>query len=88
MRNTHSCRCTAATTARSHTACITTCSLQIVEQTKEIQGSTQVALADQREQMGRIEDDLDRVSDTSVCRGSRRNGRVHTVCGARWCSSS
>lgn len=34
---------------------------QIVEQTKEIQGTTQAALADQREQMHRIEDDMDRV---------------------------
>lgn len=43
---------------------------QIVEQTKEIQGGTQAALADQREQMRRIEDDLDKVN------GMVQRGRV------------
>lgn len=35
--------------------------LQVLEQTLEIQGNTQAALADQRQQMHRIEDDLDKV---------------------------
>jgi hypothetical protein len=36
--------------------------LQVLEQTKEIQGNTQAALHDQRQQMYRIEDGLDKVS--------------------------
>lgn len=35
--------------------------LQVLEQTKEIQGNTQTALVDQREQMYRIEEGLDKV---------------------------
>jgi hypothetical protein len=35
--------------------------LQVLEQTKEIQGNTQAALVDQREQMYRIEEGLDKV---------------------------
>jgi hypothetical protein len=38
--------------------------VQVLEQTKEIQGNTTAALADQRQQMHRIEDDLDKVGDT------------------------
>ncbi len=35
--------------------------VQVLEQTKEIQGNTQAALVDQREQMYRIEEGLDKV---------------------------
>jgi hypothetical protein len=37
---------------------------QVLEQTKEIQGNTQAALHDQRQQMYRIEDGLDKVRET------------------------
>lgn len=47
--------------------CCCHCLLQVIEQTKEIQGTTQVALADQREQMQRIETDLDKVRGAVQC---------------------
>jgi hypothetical protein len=49
--------------------------LQVLEQTKEIQGNTQAALYDQRQQMHRIESGLDKVwthpSSLGLCGAAR-----------------